>query len=77
MKLRYLKGALVLLPIVLCGACASRSLAPPRCDLATAVPINASEASSESKTPVAAPAFDVTESATPQGQTAKDEGRKP
>lgn len=77
MKRRYLKGVLVLLAIFVCSACASRSLAPPRCDLATAIPINVAEVSTESKASVGSSATDVDESAGTQDATSKSEVRQP
>lgn len=48
MKPQFIGGLLVSLVTCLCSACASKALAPPRCDLATAVPINASSVSTMS-----------------------------
>lgn len=77
MKLRYLKGVFLLLVVSLCCACASGSLSTPRCDLATAVPINVREVSRGTKASAAAPPLDATESPAPPDETSKDEGREP
>lgn len=78
MKQGGLRSALVLFAMVLCNACVSRSLAPPSCDLATAVPINVSEASTKQKTlSVESSAPDSTESTPTQEQGLKDEAGRP
>lgn len=52
MKASCLTSVPMLLGIVLCSSCASRPLAPPTCDLATAVPINRSASISGSTSTV-------------------------
>lgn len=75
MNQRCLGSVAVLLMMFSSNACVSRPLAPPRCDLATAVPINGSKVSTDLSTSVAPPELDPSESTATQEQRSKDEVR--